>query len=257
MIEQGDAALAMDEVEDDEDMEDDEVKATDSMLVVAVTEDDFSHLEVQLFTEDGSLFVHHDINLPELPLCMAWLDCPPFLVDGAQQMVGNYMAVGTFDPVIEIWNLDVLDPLEPSASLGGELHEPGRRKKKGAAPRYKAGSHEGAVMALSWNKRFRQALASGSADQTVKVWDVTTQQCSLHLQPHADKVQRSLCYRTRLSVEPAHSNTLLAHFSDFSHRLPSSFLLCLLVLIARSNRFCGTAMPPGCWPAAPSTSASL
>jgi hypothetical protein len=30
------------------------------------------------------------------------------------------VAVGTFRPGIEIWDLDVLDPLEPSAVLGGE-----------------------------------------------------------------------------------------------------------------------------------------
>ncbi|CAN0424574.1 unnamed protein product [Scytosiphon promiscuus] len=31
----------------------------------------------------------------------------------------SYCAVGTFEPGIEIWNLDVLDPLEPTATLGG------------------------------------------------------------------------------------------------------------------------------------------
>ncbi len=69
----------------------------------------------------GELFVHHDITLPEIPLCLAWLDCPPFqdTSSGQQLAIGSYLAVGTFDPVIEIWNLDVLDPLEPSATLGG------------------------------------------------------------------------------------------------------------------------------------------
>jgi hypothetical protein len=30
------------------------------------------------------------------------------------------VAVGTFRPGIEIWDLDVIDPLEPSRILGGE-----------------------------------------------------------------------------------------------------------------------------------------
>lgn len=86
MMEQGAIALATDQedLQDQDDIEDDEVKPTDSMIVVAITEDDFSHLEVQLYTEDGSLFVHHDINLPDFPLCLAWMDIPPFLIDGSQ-----------------------------------------------------------------------------------------------------------------------------------------------------------------------------
>ena len=35
---------------------------------------------------------------------------------------------------------------------------------------YKKDSHEGAVLSLSWNKHYRQALSSGSADNTVKIW---------------------------------------------------------------------------------------
>ena len=59
------------------------------------SQDEFSHLEVQLFADDGNLFVHHDITLPDFPLCLAWLDCPPYQSqDGAQMEVGNYIAVG-------------------------------------------------------------------------------------------------------------------------------------------------------------------
>jgi periodic tryptophan protein 1 len=49
---QGDSALAMDagSDDDDEDDEDDEILPTDALLVVALTEDDFSHLEVCLYT---------------------------------------------------------------------------------------------------------------------------------------------------------------------------------------------------------------
>lgn len=46
MLEQGDIALAVDPDEDDEDAEDDEIRVTDSLLVVAITEDEYSHLEV-------------------------------------------------------------------------------------------------------------------------------------------------------------------------------------------------------------------
>lgn len=189
MIPEGDGAYAFEEDSDDEDAEDDEVRGTDTLLAVAMTEDEYSHLEIQLFTEDGTLYVHHDISLPEFPLCLAWLDCPPYQSEGGgQSSIGNFMAVGTFSPAIEIWNLDILDPLEPTATLGGQIISKKKKGKKKSAPSYKPGSHEGAVMSLSWNKTYRQMLASGSADTSVKIWDVTTQTCSHTFDHHRDKV---------------------------------------------------------------------
>lgn len=192
--ESGEAAFANDE-EEDEDEEDNMILETDSLIVVARTEDDDSHLEIQLLTAAGDLYVHHDITLPELPLCLAWLDIPPFQAGtGGQLAIGNYIAVGTFDPAIEIWNLDVLDPLEPSATLGGvnKRSAPGKTgkgKKRDSRPKLVDGSHTDAVLGLSWNRSYRQALASCSADKTVKVWDVTTQACSHTFSYHSDKVQ--------------------------------------------------------------------
>ena len=40
---------------------------------------------------------------------------------------------------------------------------------------------------MSWNKAFRQILASGSADHSVKLWDVTTQSCKHTFTHHTDK----------------------------------------------------------------------
>lgn len=230
-------ALAMDADSEDEDAEDDQIRPSDSLLVVAMTEDEHSHLEVQLLNEDGRMYIHHDVALPEFPLCLAWLDCPPYRDDHAaigaggavgQSTVGNYIAVGTFQCGIEIWNLDVLDPIEPTAVLGGELvdeelvayqralKKTNRNKvKSGKAGKagkkqpgatavvegfegieltedgrvLQAGSHSDAVMSLAWNREYRQALASGSADGTVKIWDVTTRTCSHTFRHHTDKVQ--------------------------------------------------------------------
>lgn len=177
-----------------EEEEDDEIRASDHVIALAVTEDEYSHLEVQVYTSEGSLYTHHDILLPDFPLSLAWLDCPPALnPEGAQQQVGNFIAVGTFSPAIEIWNLDVLDAIEPSAVLGGVEKKAKKKskagKKKKADESFRPGSHEDAVLSLSWNTVYRQALASGSADHTVKVWDVTTQTCSHTFRHHSDKVQ--------------------------------------------------------------------
>ena len=259
----GGVALAMDADSEDEDADDDQIGPTDSLLVVALTEDEHSHLEVQLLGEDGNIYTHHDVALPEFPLCLAWTDCPPYREgeteggasgataylsssakaeqeaassvngDVGQRSVGNYIAVGTFQAGIEIWNLDVLDPIEPAAVLGGTMQDEeleayeraqaqakgkdkGKGKGKGKAGKtnkkqrphvedsddeeeeavYRDGSHTDAVMSLSWNREYRQMLASGSADGTVKVWDMTTRSCSHTFEHHGDKVQCVLWHPT-------------------------------------------------------------
>lgn len=38
--------------------------------------------------ETGNLYVHHDIALPSLPLCLAWMDMPPRTA-GMSRMSGS------------------------------------------------------------------------------------------------------------------------------------------------------------------------
>lgn len=147
--------------------------------------------------------MHHDIPLPAFPLCLAHGDISP------TGSAGNYCAVGTFGPGIEIWNLDVLNALEPSCVLGGDdtsmadtimrhnmMNTANKSKTKlhiPAGPKLKRGSHTDAVMALSWNKVHRQVIASGSADCTVKLWDVTQPDSNAGtFSHHKDKVQSVL-----------------------------------------------------------------
>lgn len=195
--------------EDDSDIEDFTLRESDLVLLAARNEDDVSHLEVYVYEQGGedgaaNLYVHHDIMLAAFPLSLAWMDLDP-AGSGAS---GSYVAVGTFDPAIEIWDLDVMDPIEPAAVLGGTVPPPepepaaapeedqkkskkkkSKKKASKAAPVLKEGSHSDAVMSLSWNREYRHVLASGSADCTVKVWDITKQACEHTLTHHKGKVQ--------------------------------------------------------------------
>jgi periodic tryptophan protein 1 len=102
--------LDSDEEDSDSDDEDTNLQPTDVLCLAAHASptDDFSNLQVYVYEPPtGNLYVHHDITLPSFPLCCAWGD-----VDEAGE-AGSFVAVGTFDKGIEVWNLDVLSPLEP------------------------------------------------------------------------------------------------------------------------------------------------
>ncbi|KAI3756161.1 hypothetical protein L1987_55977 [Smallanthus sonchifolius] len=158
-----------DDSEEDEDMV---IKSDDAVVVCAHVEDERGRLLVYLIEDpdgDSNSYVRHHIDINDFPLCTAWLDCP---IRGGEK--GNFIAVGSMDPGIEIWDLDTIDEVEPALILGGIAEE--KKKKKGKkvkkSIKYKEDSHTGPVLALAWNKGYRNLLASGSGDKTVKIWDV-------------------------------------------------------------------------------------
>ncbi|PPR02610.1 hypothetical protein CVT24_002181 [Panaeolus cyanescens] len=179
--------------EDDDEREELEILPTDNILVAAKTEDEISQLEIYVYDESQeNLYVHHDLMLPNFPLCLEWLDFPPTCTSENSTAgptnpnkpgFGNYIAVGTLDPEIEIWSLDVIEAMYPATILGRpdqtKAHVPvplgtGKKKKKKTKHRQTdAAYHVDAVLSLSWNKVQRNLLASASADRTVKLWDLT------------------------------------------------------------------------------------
>lgn len=80
-------------------------------------------------------------------------------------MKGNLVAVGSFDPTIEIWDLDIIDPVYPYVMLGSSgdkgPHKEGSKKlstkKKALVDPW---FHTGSIMSISWNAITRFAFAS-------------------------------------------------------------------------------------------------
>lgn len=161
-LEKGDSS------DEEETAKDLEINPTDSLIVVANTVEEVSYLEVYLYDEgNDNLYVHHDLMIPSFPLCTEWLDCS--VSDGS-----NFVAVGTFDPEIEIWNLDVLDTPVPETILGLNSQD----------------KHSDSVMSLCWNRKHTNMLLSGSADETIKLWDLKTNNCLRTFNTvHSGKVQ--------------------------------------------------------------------
>lgn len=174
-----------DDDDDDDEEEDMTIRPTDFGIVCARNEDEVSHLEVWIFEDldgDSNMYVHHDIILPAFPLCTAWTDCN---LKGGDK--GNFLAVGSMDPAIEIWDLDLIEEVQPSVVLGGVSKKKKKGNKKSVV--YRKDSHRDSVLGLAWNKVARNVLASASADKSVKIWSVDTGKCVASVEHHADKVQ--------------------------------------------------------------------
>lgn len=218
---------------DDEELQDLVIRPTDALIVAVKSGDDASTLEVHLFdddpdasdSEDGQYiphtYVHHDIVLPVLPLCTAFTNL------SVENESLNLVAVGMFTPGIDVWDIDRVNNLEPVVSLGGyEQHlnssmaasavARSQRKKKKTKPklRLKEDSHQDAVMCLSWNHVQREYLASGSADCTVRIWDIESAHCAATLSHHKDKVQAVAFHPSRAEMLSTGSFDKTVHLID-------------------------------------------
>lgn len=74
--------------------------------------------------------MHHEIVLSSFPLCLEFLPVDPTNYSQDSMNKGNFLIVGSFLPEIEIWNLDILNTLEPAVILGGEAVNQKAKPKK-------------------------------------------------------------------------------------------------------------------------------
>lgn len=69
--------MVQDAAEDDE-IEDFRVRPTDNLVLVGQTEEEHSRVEVYVYEEaDDNAYVHHDILVGGMPLCLEWMDYDP------------------------------------------------------------------------------------------------------------------------------------------------------------------------------------
>lgn len=183
---------AAQEAADEDEIEDFTIRPTDNLILVGQSEDEHSRVEVYVYEEaENNYYVHHDVLVGGMPLCLEWLDYDPaqpetpgtcfgsnagliwsraavlestivgeagrgvvhFSLNRARVRVGlatrrltlttcaraprisastgNLVAVGTMLPTIDIWDLDIVDGLEPVCTLGvmPEIDEMAPKKK--------------------------------------------------------------------------------------------------------------------------------
>ncbi|CAK9831417.1 Periodic tryptophan protein 1 homolog [Anthophora retusa] len=198
------------EDDNDSEKEDDIIKSDDNFVLVGNVEEDASILEVFVYNEaEGSFYCHHDILLPSFPLCIEWLNFDP-----SDSKPSNLCAIGYMTPVIEVWDLDVIDCLEPIYRLG---HKPNKKKNK------KRVGHKDAVLDIAWNENYMHVLASGSVDQTVLLWDLENGTPVNKFDSFNEKVQS-------LKWHPTETHKLLTGCADKMVRL----LDCKYATIAQS-----------------------
>lgn len=183
-----------------------QIYPSDNLVLATRTEDDISYLDVYVYDDgagapegadeeeedkfdadvakglvrESNLYVHHDIMLPSFPLCVEWINYKPGQETIENENIGNFAAIGTFDPQIEIWNLDCMDKAFPDLILGEApaansmtgLQQKKKNKKKKKSTAHVTTHHTDAVLSLAHNKVHRSVLASTSADKTVKLWDL-------------------------------------------------------------------------------------
>ncbi|CAD6237224.1 GSCOCG00002202001-RA-CDS [Cotesia congregata] len=185
--------------DDDSEKEDEIIKPDDNLVLLGHVDGDASILEVYVYNErEGSFYCHHDIFLPSFPLCFEWLSFDP-----SDAKPGNFVAIGNMTSVIEVWDLDIVDCLEPIFKLGCKPSKKHNRKRVG---------HKDAVLDLAWNVQLPHILASGSVDKTVLLWDIEKGVPDTKLDQFTEKVGA-------LQWHPKKSYMLLAGSEDKTAKL--------------------------------------
>ena len=159
---QEDPYLERNPEDSESELEDFLIQENDNLLLVGHVQEDASSLDVYVYNEEDN-YVHHDVILPAFPMCFE-----PIYYDSVQQCTANLLAIGDMTKYIQVWDLDIVNELEPKITLKG---------------------HKDAVLGLSWNSQTKNILASCSVDKSVRIWDLNVNKSIHQLKKFADRIQ--------------------------------------------------------------------
>lgn len=158
---------------DDSEKEDDIIKDDDNLILVGHVDEDLNTMNVYVYNEkDGDMYIHHDLILKSPALCVEWLSCD-------ESGYSNMCAIGSMKPVIELWDLDIFNCVEPVFKLG-------RSKKKSPEKNF---GHTEAVLSLAWNEKLPHILCSGSVDKRGLLWDLHSGKVDTEMTKFKDDLQ--------------------------------------------------------------------
>eukprot|EP01056_Protomagalhaensia_sp_Gyna25_P004891 Protomagalhaensia_sp_Gyna_25__4890@NODE_516_length_3230_cov_83_832654_g405_i0_p2_GENE_NODE_516_length_3230_cov_83_832654_g405_i0NODE_516_length_3230_cov_83_832654_g405_i0_p2_ORF_typecomplete_len362_score66_18ANAPC4_WD40/PF12894_7/1_9e12ANAPC4_WD40/PF12894_7/0_21ANAPC4_WD40/PF12894_7/22WD40/PF00400_32/9_9e02WD40/PF00400_32/7_2e06WD40/PF00400_32/0_0045WD40/PF00400_32/66WD40/PF00400_32/3_4e03Nup160/PF11715_8/5_8e05WD40_like/PF17005_5/0_0021WD40_like/PF17005_5/3_9e02PALB2_WD40/PF16756_5/0_0052PALB2_ len=155
--------------EDEAEIDADRIRETDFVIIAGcMTKGQDASFETYLYGHDEqSLYVHHETYMRFVPFAIEY--------------VGHYrdysasrhlLAVASSSPVIEIWNNDMVDSVEPIDYLGKD------DKRR----------HKDAVTCLRMNSILQNVLASCSADKSIRLWDLERGEMADKIKWHSDMV---------------------------------------------------------------------
>lgn len=171
-----------------------EIGPEDHVFMTVSCEEEQCQLELLVHVEEEeSMYVHHDVVLGAYPLCVEWIS------EAGTGASGSFAAIGLIDHSIQLWDLEDVEPMAPLRALGVAKKAAKGKKKKNP---YDSGAkaHDGPVLCLHGSAFNRNVLASGSGDETLKVWDVRENKNVHTYTHHKDKVQCARWHPTEQAV---------------------------------------------------------
>jgi len=172
-----------------------EVNSEDLVFLSTSCEDESCTLEMSVYSEEeGTVYIHHEVNLFAYPLCVEWLD-------GVKDGSNSFAAVGSIDHSINIWDMNVLETVHPVLSLMEAKPTTGKTKGKRRRRRTLHNTaHDDAVLGLHSSPFNNNVLVSASADETVKVWEISESKCVHSYHHHSEKVQCAQWHPTEQAI---------------------------------------------------------